>query len=415
MGVIFDGTNTKYGSLPNFSYFHRTKNSTFALWFKPAGGSLQQFIGGEDQNAGGSTRYTGFAYRGNSSGQVSLVRASTETHHDLGTPTLNAWNVAIFSRPNSGTAVSTPSALNSTDSSPSTLINQDFELLRLILGARRIAGGSTYTDFFNGKVGAWASWDRVLDASEINSLQGGAHPNTIATNLVDWMVITGTGSATTLPTNTGVTMTFVGSPTLDTDSPFIAYSITDVNTNEVVLVGSSGNEFAYTGFSGNPTAITIGGKSATGVIASLGTGTFIFPDYVDGQTYPLVGGTQTFTATYLAEEASISVTLSPKSGHSIATINSAVTNDPTYIGYHYTLANNDTIDFVSAEITVGDDGGVTTATPGTYQAWHRATSTGVMTLLNLTVNDAGVVSIGITARGLTSSGLTASGLTASGL
>ena len=176
--------------------------------------------------------------------------------------------------------------------------------------------------------------------------------------------------------------------------PAPAYTITDVNTNEVVLVGSSGNEFSYTGFSGNPTAITIGGKSATGVIASAGTGTFIFPDYVDGETYPLVGGTQTFTATYLAEEASISVTLSPKSGHSIATINSAVTNDPTYIGYHYTLANNDTIDFISAEMTVGADGGVTTETPGTYQAWHRATSTGVMTLLNLTVNDAGIASIG---------------------
>lgn len=170
-------------------------------------------------------------------------------------------------------------------------------------------------------------------------------------------------------------------------------SVTDVNTNEVVRVGSTGNTFTYTGFTGDPTAITIGSKSATSVSATGGSGTFSFPDYIDGQTYPLVGGSQTFTATYSAEQASLSVTLSAKVGHSIATVSGAVDDDDTYLGYHLTLANNDTIDYVSTELTVNADGGITTSTPGIYQLWHRATSTGVMTLLNVTVNEAGVVSV----------------------
>lgn len=172
-----------------------------------------------------------------------------------------------------------------------------------------------------------------------------------------------------------------------------AYTVSDVNTDEVVRVGSTGNTFSYSGFTGNPTAVNIASKSATNVSASGGSGTFDFPDYVDGQTYPLVGGSQTFTATYNSEQASLSVTLSPKVGHSVSTMNGAVSDDDTYIGYHFTLADNDTIDYVTSELTVNADGGVTTTTPGTYQLWHRATSTGVMTLLNVTVNEAGIVSV----------------------
>lgn len=421
MGVIFDGTNTKYGALPNFSYFHRTKNSTFAVWFKPAGGSNQQFISGEDQNAGGSTRYTGFAYRGNSSGQVSLVRASTETHHDLGTPNLNEWNVAIFSRPNSGVAASTPSALNATDSSPSTLINQEFELLRLIIGARRIAGGSTYTDFFNGKVGAWASWDRVLDASEINSLQGGAHPSTIATSLVDWMVITGTGTATTLPTNTGVTMTFAGSPALDTDSPFTAYSITDVNGDEEIDIDSTGNTITLDGFSNAISSIVVGGKAATSIAGSNPNYTFTMPAFTHGFTYPEPDATHDLVVTdTAANTAEIPVVINSPVGMTSVVLSVPVTDDDRFMGYWmaangHSPVNGDKMLTIDADVIGTSDTGVTANDPLDTTIWHWVAATGIIYEYDVSVNEVGVVSAGLTAVGLTSSSLIASGLTAAGL
>jgi hypothetical protein len=174
-------------------------------------------------------------------------------------------------------------------------------------------------------------------------------------------------------------------------APGVSAAVSDVNTDEVVRVGSTGNTFTYTGFSGNPTSATIGGKSATNVVATGGNGTFDFPNYTDGQTYPLVGGSQTFTAVYSAEQASLSVTLSPQVGHSIVTVSGAVEDDPTYIGYHFDLNNNDTLDYVTSELTVYPDGGVEAANPGDYDIWHRNTSTQVMTLLNLTINEEGVV------------------------
>jgi hypothetical protein len=421
MGVIFDGTNTKYGSLPNSPYFNRTTDFTFLLHFKPSGGSTQQYMAGMDQNAGGSTTFSGFFHRGDASAVTSFGRASVTTHHNLGTPVLDQWNIAVFSRPNSGVTVASPSALNATDASPSTLINQSFDLLRFIIGARRVAGGSTYTDFFNGKIGAWAIWNRVLSSGEIDSLQGGAHPSTISSGLVDYMVITGTGTATTLLTNAGTTMTFVGSPALDTDSPFTAYSITDVNGDEEIDIDSTGNTINVAGFSNAISSIVVGGKAATSIAGSNPNYTFTMPPFTHGFTYPEPDATHDLVVTdTAANSAEIPIVLNSPVGMTSVTLSSPVTGDDRFMGYWmalngHTPVNGDKMITIDADVIGTSDTGVTADDPLVTTIWHWFAATGIIYEYTVSVTEAGIISAGLTAAGLTASSLTASGLTATGL
>lgn len=420
MGLIFDGTNVKYGTLPNSSYIHRTKNCSLVIWFKDATGSTQQFLAGMDQNAGGSTRYTGICFRGNSAGQISIVRASTETHHDIGVPA-SGWNVAVFSRPNSATAVASPSALNSTDASPSTLINQDFELLRFIVGARRIAGGTTYTDLANCKLGGFALYSTNVTADQINQYQAGAHPSEVTDGLVDYLIFSGTGTATTMPTNAGTTMTFVGSPVLDTDIPFSAYSITDVNGDEEIDIDSTGNTITVAGFSNAISSIVVGGKAATSIAGSNPNYTFTMPAFTHGFTYPEPDATHDLVVTdTAANTAEIPVVLNSPTGMTSVTLSSPVTDDDRFMGYWMDLnghapVNGDKMITIDADVIGTSDTGVTADDPLVTTIWHWVAATGIIYEYDVSVNEAGVVSAGLTAVGLSAASLTASGLTAAGL
>jgi hypothetical protein len=418
MSVIFDGTNTKYATLPNFGYLHRTKDCGLVVWFKGATGSTQQFLAGMDQNAGGSTRYTGICYRGNSSGQISVVRASTETHHALGSPIADEWNVAVFTRANSGTAIASPSALNSTDVSPSTLINQDFELLRFIIGARRVAGGSTYTDLANVKIGGFALYNTVLTTAQINSYQAGAHPDDVPDGLVDYLIINGTGTATTMLTDAGTTMTFVGSPSLDTDTPFPTQTITDINSGDPVSGDTSGNTFTTTGFTEDITDVTVGGLECTDVSETGGDGTFTVPPPVHLEVYPEIGVNQDVVISGATESA----TLAKSFVLTGWTVTSLV--DPEIVNLQYPTANFDVtpltddlmITNTAEVISTTANGGIEVAAAIYTIIMHWKRSTGVMYIYGFTISAEGaVVNRGLTAVGLTAAGLTAVGITARGL
>lgn len=403
MSVIFDGTNTKYATLPNFSYLNRTKDCGLVVWFKGATGATQQFLAGMDQNAGGSTRYTGVCYRGNSSGQISIVRASSETHHDLGSPIADDWNVAVFTRANSGTAIASPSALNSTDVSPSTLINQDFEMLRFIIGARRVAGGSTYTDLANVKIGGFALYNTVLTTQQINDYQAGAHPDDVPTGLVDYLIINGTGTATTMLTDAGTTMTFVGSPALDTDTPFPTQAITDINSGAAVDGDSSGNTFTTTGFTEDITDVEIGGLACTNVDETAGNGTFDVPPPVDGEVYPELGVNQDVTISG-ATESAILAKMFELGTYTIMPLVDPNLADPTYPTYHFDFTPVTTDLMITEDgITPSADGGVTLPAPAIKTIMHWVRATGVMYIYSFEINQEGVVTNSIVARHIVAS------------
>jgi hypothetical protein len=305
MSLIFDGTNVKYGTFPNESLFNNSTAFSLVVWFKPTGGVTQQHLIGADQNAGGSTRYSGIYYRGNASGVVAFTKSAVEAHYNIGTPTVNQWSVAIVSRPTGATAQTTPMALDATDTSASTLTNGSSDLARFIIGARRIAGGSTYTDLANAKIGGFAIYQRQLTSGEIDQYQTGAHPDDVG-GFTDYMMFSGSGTATTQVSENGRTMTFVGSPALDTDTPFPSQEITDVNGSDPVSGDTSGNTFTTTGFTEDITDVTVGGLECTDVSETGGDGSFTVPPPVHGEVYPEIGVNQDVVISGATETATLS-------------------------------------------------------------------------------------------------------------
>jgi hypothetical protein len=425
MSIIFDGTSVKYGTFPNEALFHNATAFSLIVWFKPVGGVTQQHLIGADQNAGGSTRYSGIYYRGNASGVAAFTKSSVEAHYNIATPTLDQWSVAIVSRPTGATAQTTPMALNATDTSASTLTNGSSDLARFIIGARRIAGGSTYTDLANAKIGGFAIYQRQLTSGEIDQYQAGDHPDDVG-GFTDYMMFSGSGTATTQLSQNGRTMTFVGSPALDTDTPFPAQTITSINSGAGVKIGSTGNIAATSGFASAPTTVTIGSLTGTVTAYNSGTGdtTFTVPAPTHEASYPDIDSTQTVTLSNGGgETASLAgVPFEPPTGSTAITVAAPVTDDSRYLGYWMldifgvTAANGDKYYGIDADVTwAADTGGSAVSLPVTTPVVYWDASTGIAYLLVVTVNPDGIVTNGITARGLTAVGMTVTGLTAIGV
>jgi hypothetical protein len=190
-------------------------------------------------------------------------------------------------------------------------------------------------------------------------------------------------------------------------------SIDSVNGGAGITAGSTGNIAVISGYDSPPTSGTFGGVSLTSFTADSDSAEFSMPGYVDGGVYPDPESNQNL----VIGSDTVSVALNLPSGMDAVTISSAVDDDDTYIGYHTALSDGFKIVFPteSGNFSVSADGKVT-ATAGTRECWKWNSSTGVMSLLNVTVNDAGMtVTIGLTASALTASSLTSSGLTAAGL
>lgn len=401
MALIFDGTNEKWGSYPQEGLIHRDIDHTFALFFKPNSGSTTlQWLGGMNGGpAAGNYRASGFFYRADQGTKnVSLFKASLDTYYNIAVPSENSWNVVIEARPSSGglnVETSTKLALNATDVTTNTGMNTySGDVTRFIVGSvRNVNLTPNYNNRFSGKIWGWAIWNRILSDSEINSLQAGAHPNTIATGLVDlhYFESVSAGLTTSVSQVGGRTMTFTGSPASDADSPFSAQDITSVNGGAGVTPGQV-NSVNITGFTQAPNAGTFLGKALTTFGGNTTTSTNVMPYYADGVTYPDPTSSGSYTLSVNAETATENnVPLNLPAGHSVVTMSGLVTGNSRYIPYHVPdLTNNQKIVYPnnSGAFEVYADGGVRATNTGTYLCWRWDNVSTVMTQLNITVLDA---------------------------
>lgn len=197
-----------------------------------------------------------------------------------------------------------------------------------------------------------------------------------------------------------------------------AESIDTINGSSFgsVKAGANGNTVTVTGFV--PTSGTHGGKAISALSGSAGSYTFTSAAYVDGATFPQPDTSQTFTLTDGSVSPTASSVYSSPNNMTSVILASPNTTDDTYVTYYIpTASNGDRIVYPteSGDFAVAADGKVTCVAAGVRVLWHWNSADSIMTLLNVTVNDAGDVVAGLTSSGLTSSGLTSAGLTSSGL
>lgn len=157
----------------------------------------------------------------------------------------------------------------------------------------------------------------------------------------------------------------------------------DLNGNNIVKVGSSGNTISTAGL-GTLTSLTIGGVSATSLSAPGGDGTFSFPGYVDGVVTSLLS-TVTAVAGDGTNTANRSVTLQPTDGWSYVTLSGTLNSSNTGILYNFSPAavTGDQIVFESGNVIVDAQGNIETDTNTTL--WHIQASTGVARSVAVTV------------------------------
>jgi len=203
-------------------------------------------------------------------------------------------------------------------------------------------------------------------------------------------------------------------------APFPTATINTINGSAfgAVKAGSTGNTVTTTS-SFTPTSGTHGGKAISAIAGSAGSYTFTSAAYVDGATFPQPDTAQTFALTDGVSTPTASSVYSSPNGMSSVVIVNPETIDNTYLTEAIAgIANPDRIVFPTegGDFSIAANGKITCATAGARVLWWWKASSGVMTQLNVTINEVGaIVSAGLTSAGLTSSGLTRVGLTSSGL
>lgn len=173
--------------------------------------------------------------------------------------------------------------------------------------------------------------------------------------------------------------------------PVPAYLINSTNSGNPVEVGATFSS-SVTGFTGI-TSGTIGGKALTGISYSSNTITATAPVYVDGATFYEPDTNQTLTYVNGSETASATIPTASPDGMTSVVIASPVTDDPTYIGSVYTLANGDRLVYptLGGDFFVDADGKINALNAGTYVCWHWRVSDSVMTQVTLNISEAGAI------------------------
>lgn len=187
----------------------------------------------------------------------------------------------------------------------------------------------------------------------------------------------------------------------------VTESITSVNSGAGITAGSTGNTAQLAGYSTTPTSATHGPLAMTGLSYDGGSQvlTFDCPAYADGQTRPPFDGVADFTVANGTQSATlVSVPTNPPPGWAQVTISSPNTTDPTYIGAHTDITDHEIAyetkigesDLYPAEgLVVATDGGVSIPADlaGEHTMYKRNLSTGVLTRLVVTINEASEVVI----------------------
>lgn len=209
-----------------------------------------------------------------------------------------------------------------------------------------------------------------------------------------------------------------------------AQAIVSVNGGAGISAGSAGNTAQLSGFVSPPTGGNIGGVSFTNFSYNAGTqvATFDLPMYSDGSTWPAFDSTATVTITDGTNSPILNnVPTNPPAGYSNQVISSPATDGSTYL-YDHTDVSNHEVSYPNGgynatagrnNIALSSDGGftVTASFAGTYMMYKRDLTSGLVTLLNVTINEAGQVTDvkSLTTRGLTSRSITERAITARGL
>lgn len=184
-----------------------------------------------------------------------------------------------------------------------------------------------------------------------------------------------TGTVTATWTKDAGTPMYVHTILRFSSTPVVA--ISDINGNEVVRVGSSGNTYTSDGL-GALTSLTIGSVAATSLVASVGSGTFSFPPFVDGNVYQLLG-TKTATGNDGTLNGTISVSLQPPLNYSYVTLSGTLNNSTTGILNNFSPAAVVTDQIVYPSLnTVDAQGNIETDVVGTQTFYHIQASTGIV-------------------------------------
>ncbi len=199
-------------------------------------------------------------------------------------------------------------------------------------------------------------------------------------------------------------------------------SILSVNGGSGLVAGSTGNTAQLAGFISPPTGGNAGGVAFTNFSYNAGTqvATFDLSSYSDGSTWPNFDGNVTVTITDGTNSPILGgVPLDPPAGWAVVDITTPNTSDSTYIGRWADLVDYEiAYDTESGIIEIGSDGGVIKGVEGLHTMYKRNQTTGLVTQLNVTMNNAGEitnVTRGLAAIGLSSAGLASIGLSSVGL
>lgn len=425
MALITNGTNQRWSITG--APFNNSKVHTVAVVFKVnTATTTDQFIFG-GYNSGGLSRRSGVIYRADQATKyIAKVKSSSTFYYptlaNAGsqfTPSASGWNIFIFSRSVTGGAGgASRRMLNSgTVNTDTSEENGSTDLSLFGGGAWRDSDG-VYKNWFDGKVFCVAAWDRVLSVAEENELKSWVNPQSVSGGAPNMYVeFSGSGTATNFTAPTGQSVTFTGSPTLDADTPYLA--ITGV-TPSTLLVGSTGNNVQYIGFTSPVTSIVFGGVTQSITAADLTNATFNRPAFVDGSTIQNPTASQSLViSNSVPETANLSAPSGIPSGNGSVVVASAPNDNPNRVGYYIALTDGDLLIYPSesGNFSLFSDGACSAMTTGLRTCWHWKASSGLLTQLNITVNDAGeIINVStITSRALTLNGLAAVGLAIKGV
>lgn len=404
MALILNGIDQRAQLSAAFSMFNNAAAYTIAIRVKPdATVTTEQFIAGGYHN-GGLDRHSGFIYRGGSTPKTYAKVKSSSVLYRPATPAAaqqatGGWDLIIFDR-NGVVGGASPSnfIVNSqTANTETSEENGASDLVLFGLGARRQSTG-VYTGFLKGKIYDFAAWSIALDSTAKAQLVAGARLDAVQSgSLVDHMEFTGTGSPASITTRAGRTLTLVGSPALDDDTPY--RFVDGFNGGSNIVRGQQSVSYATTGFA-SITAINSNqaGISVTGITDSSGDGTSNVSDYVEGGLYPLLPTSVQFQFTDGANTASITKTVSLKPGEVSTITAGSVTDDITFIPYWLSSFGRSTANGGQYVVTPGPQNAQVDATgkvvadaATTFQMWYRDPGNNRMYEYLVTVNGGGEV------------------------
>ena len=173
-----------------------------------------------------------------------------------------------------------------------------------------------------------------------------------------------------------------------------------------------------TGLGSLTTATTIGGLAVASASAPSGDGTVTCWSFVDGAVRPAMGSVIVIASDGTNSTSGTTVPLTTMTGYTYVTASGILYDNYSLAKAFPSVVEGDQVHIETpAGASLLPNLNLVDFPDGTYQAWWRNSTTGVMTQLIVYIAEGGaVISVGgLTVAGLTTSGLTTAGITRAGL